>query len=128
MNKTEEIEKLFAKDKEYKIPAEPKSGDKQATVVVKQIEIDQIGIFEQKDKPTPEENLKQIYKMFELSLGLKEEQSKKISVAYMQELVEAIMDANNISAEEQKSSNINKFLAKKREQIAKETEKNGITD
>ena len=128
MNKTEEIEKLFAKDKEYKIPAEPKAGDKQATVVVKQIEIDQIGIFEQKDNPTPEENLKQIYKMFELSLGLKEEQSKKISVAYMQELVEAIMDANNVSAEEQKSSNINKFLAKKREQISKETEKDGITD
>lgn len=125
MNKTEEIEKLFAKDKEYKIPAEPKAGEVQATIVVKQLEIDNMGVFDSKPDATPEENLEQIYKMFELSLGLKKEDSKKISVAYMEELVNAIMDANNISAEEQKGIQIKKFLETKNKQIAelKETEK-----
>jgi len=129
MSQIEEITKLYAKDKEYKIPAEPKAGEVQATIVVKQLEIDNMSVFDQKPDATPEDNLEQIYKMFELSLGLTKDESKKISVAYMIELVNAIMDANNISAEEQEGSPIKKFLKKKNQQIAEknETEKNGVT-
>ena len=122
MNKTEEIEKLFAKDKEYKIPAKPKAGDKQITVVVKQIEMDKVSVFDPKPDATPEENLEQIYKMFELSLGLTKERSKKISVANMKELVLAITDANDISTEEQEASPIKKFMKTKNKQIEKQKE------
>ena len=54
MNNIEEIEKLFAKDKEYKIPAKPKAGEEQATVVVKQLEIDNMSVFDSKPDATPE--------------------------------------------------------------------------
>ena len=127
MTQIEEIEKLYAKDKEYLIPKKPKKGEVQAKIVVRQLEIDNMSVFDQKEDATSEESLEQVYKMFELSLGLTKEQSKKVSVAAMIDLVDAIMDANNISEEEQKSSPINKFLKQKNAQIAqKENEKNGI--
>ena len=123
MNQMEEIQKLYAKKKEYKIPKESRKGQIQVKIEVKPLELDEMSSLKTLEENAP---LKDVVgnakKMFAMSLGIKEEDAGKLSFEYMEDILAAIMDVNNFNEEDLKKTGIKDFIADKKKRIQKQKE------
>jgi len=124
MTQLEEIQKLYAKAKPYKIPKEPKEGQDQATLKITPLSLDETQLLDIKKDDSMSETSKNIKKLIAKSLGAKEEEVN-ISFEFLEELMSAIMDANNLSEADKKKTgaSIKSFIEKKQEQIAEKKRK-----
>ncbi len=126
-NQIEEIQKLYVKTKTYTIPKEPKEGMEQISVEIIQLSLEDIGLLNMKENMPSQEIANNVRMMFAKSLGMNEPDVAKISFEFMQEILEAIMDANNLKDEDIKKTGIKKFIKEKQEQM-QEKEKNEKSD
>lgn len=120
MSQISEIEKLYAKPKFYAIPKDVKEGEVQIKVEITSLSLDDMSVLNMnKDMPISElaKNAKVI---FARSLKVTEEEIAKISVMYMADILDAVMDANNFDEEDMKKTGLKEFIAQKQEQIKKE--------
>ncbi len=124
-NQIEQIQKLYAKTKTYKIPKEPKEGLEQLNIEVTPLSLEDIGLFSVEEDMSPSENAERARKIISKSLGVDEDVTTKISFEFMNDILDAIKDANNFKEEDLKKTGIKDFIQKKQEQIkAKKEEEN----
>jgi len=124
-NQIDIIEQLYAKKKSYKIPKEEIEGVKQLTLVITPLSLEDMGVLNMKEDMPSSELARNAKVMFSKSLGISEEQASKISFEYMEDILSAIMDANNFKDEDMKKTGIKDFIQKKKDQIKeKEEQKN----
>lgn len=119
----EELEKLYAIEKEYKIPKNPIHGQAQATLKFKPLSLDDMATFNMaKDAPINEVT-KSAIKMVSQSLGITEEVAGKISFEHMTDILDIITELNNLPEKEKENVNkVKDFMRKKKEQIAQQKE------
>ncbi|HUU88653.1 MAG TPA: hypothetical protein VMX17_12990 [Candidatus Glassbacteria bacterium] len=117
LNQIEEIEKLYAKPKTYKIPKNPVEGQKQAEIKIKPLGLKDMGLMNVKDDSPIDEISKNVKSLWAVSLEITEEQAEKISLEFMKELMDSFMDANNFKEEDMKKTGIKDFIKKKQEQL-----------
>ena len=128
VNEIGTIEKLYAKVKIYKIPKEPKEGVVQVDIEITPLSVEDMGLLDMKEDMSLPEIAKNTKIMFSKSLGISEEQASKISVHFMEELLVAVMDANDFKESDIKKTGIKDFIKKKQEQMkAKEEDGKSIT-
>ena len=121
-NQIEEIKKLYAKDKEYKIPKNPKDGQVQAIIIVTPLGLDDISSLDIKEDAPMKEIAENAKKLFSLSLSITEEEAGKLAFEFMEELIESIMDANNFNEKDLEKTGVKKFLDEKRKLIKEKKE------
>jgi len=128
-NQLEDIQKLYAKKKTYKIPMEAKEGVEQINLEINPLTLDEIGLLSiTKDTP-PQEAAEITKKMIVKSLGIEEKEASGISIEYLEDILAAISDANNFNEEDAKKTGIKDFLEKKKKQIAEaKVEDSGKSD
>lgn len=112
-----EIEKLYAKEKTYKIPRESVDNQEQATVKITPFTLDKMNLLDMKKDASLEEMSGHLKRMMSISTGLPEETFDKVSFEFFEEFIAAIMDANNFKDEDVKKMGIKDFMEKKRQQI-----------
>ncbi|KKK66035.1 hypothetical protein LCGC14_2968140 [marine sediment metagenome] len=122
-NQLEEIQKLYAKVKTYKIPMVKKEGMDQISVEINPLSLEDIGLLNTEEDLPPEELANKVIKLFAKSLGIDEGDAKKISVEFMDDISSAFMDANNFKDDDMKKTGIKDFIKKKQEQIKVNQEK-----
>ena len=125
-NQIELIKKLYAKVKTYKIPKEPKEGMEQLNIEINPLSLEDMGVLNMKKDMNLSELAKNAIVMFSKSLGITEGEAAKISFEFMEDLLDAVMDANNFKDEDLKKTGIKEFIKKKQKQTEaqKEEEKN----
>jgi len=121
----EAIKKLYAKQKEYKIPIKPKNGEDQVKIFITPLSLEDMDMLKIKDNSPINELAENAKKLFAKSMGCSEEDAGKISFEFMIDIFECIMDANNFNEEDVKNTGIKEFIAKKKKQLAKENSKDG---
>ena len=121
-NQLEEIQKLYAKKKTYKIPEKKKDGEDQTSIEITPLTLDEIGLLTVTKETSPEEAAKITKSMIAKSLGLGGVDIGKIAVQYAEDIIAAIADANNFKDEDMKKTGIKDFIKKKQEQIKKNKE------
>lgn len=121
-NDIEEIKKLYAEVKTYKIPHEVKDGETQLEFKIKALSLEDMGLLDFKENMSLSELAICVKKLFAKSLEIKEEDAGKISFKYMEDLLEDVMDANNLKEEDIKKSGIKDFIKKKQEQTTEQKE------
>lgn len=127
-NQLEEIQKLYVQSKKYRIPKIPKEGEKQATVQITPLSMDELGLMNMnKDMPVDEMS-KEIIKLMATSLGVEEKDTSSISIEYMKDIMDAIADANNFDQEEMENKGIKKFISEKQELIKSKETNDGSTE
>jgi len=122
VNQIEIIKKLYAKVKTYKIPIEPREGVVQLDIEITPLSLEDMGSLNMKEDMPLSELAKNAKTMFSKSLGITEEEAAKISVVFMEDLLAAVMDANNFKEKDLKKTGIKDFINKKKEQIKAEKE------
>lgn len=125
LNQLEEIEKLYSKPKEYKIPLKPKQGELQTSINIRSLAMDEMSYFDIKPEETLTQQSETISKLIAISLDISVEQSKKLSVGILMDLMEGIMDANNLDDVEKsdKIGSMKKFIEAKKNQNESRTSK-----
>ena len=116
-NQIEEIKKLYAKSKSYKVPQDPKEGQEQITLEIMPLSLEDMGHLNMSDNMPLSDLSKNAKIMFSRSLGITEDEASKLSVEYLEDLLGAIMDANNFKEEEIKKTGIKDFIKQKQEQM-----------
>ena len=111
LNQIEEIEKLYAKPKTYKI------GKQKVEVTIMPLGLKDMGLMNVKEDSPIGEISKNVKTLWALSLDISEDEAAKISLEFMQDLMDAFMDANNFKAEDMKKAGIKDFIKKKQEQM-----------
>lgn len=124
MNQITEIQKLYAKPKEYKIPKKVKEGEEQATLSILPLTMKQLSDIDMKDTDVDAVTQSKMIKMVAYSLGVTEDEVNQISMPFMQDLMECVQDANNIPV--QQKQRINEMIAKQKKRI--DGEKNESTE
>ena len=119
LNQIEEIEKLYAKPKTYRIPENPKDGQKQAEIKIMPLGLKDMSLMNVKEDSSIDEISKNVKSLWAVSLEITEEQAEKISIEFMEELMSSFMDANNFKDEDMKKTGIKDFIKKKQEQMKK---------
>ncbi len=127
LNQIEEISKLYAEPKSYQIHKELKEGQKQATIKIMPLGLKDMSLMSMKEDSPISEVSKNVISLWAISLQIKEEEAEKISVEFMQELMDSFMDANNFKEEDLKKTGIKDFIKNKQEQI-KTKEENAESD
>jgi len=117
VNQIEEIKKLYAKEKEYKIPKNPKEGQVQATIIITPLGLDDISSLDIKEDAPMKEIAENAKELFSKSLKIGKEGAGKLAFEFMEELIEAIMDANNFNEKDMEKTGVKKFLGEKRKLI-----------
>lgn len=115
-NQIELIKKLYAKVKTYKIPKEPKEGMEQLNIKINPLSLEDMGVLNMKKDMNLSELAKNAIVMFSKSLEITEGEAAKISFEFMEDLLDAVMDANNFKDEDLKKTGIKDFIKKKQEQ------------
>jgi len=122
-NQIDTIKQLYAKTKTYKIPKVASKDVDQLEIEVTPLSLEDIGILNMKEGMPIAEISKNIKLMFSKSLKITEEEASKISFEFMEDILAAIMDANNFKEEDMKKTGIKDFIKKKQEQIKEQKEK-----
>lgn len=117
-NQIELIKKLYAKERVYLVPKEPKEGVEQVSVTITALSLEDLSVLNMSEDLPMSELAKNAKILFSRSLQIKEEEAAKISVEFMEELLGAIMETNNFSEKDMKKTGIQDFIEKKRAQIA----------
>ena len=125
MNTIEEIQKLYAKEKTYKIPKNPMPGQEVSTVVITPLGPENAHLLQSEDKErTAEEKMEKSYELASVSLGITLEEAKKISVGKLLDIIEAVMDANDFNVEElMKKESVVDMVERRKEALRKSREK-----
>ena len=121
-NQIEEIEKLFAKLKTYKVPKNPKEGQAQAEIQILPLGIESMGLMNVKEDSSMEDIAKNVKSLWAVSLGIEEEEAGRISIVFMEDLMSCFMDANDFKEEDIKKTGIQDFIKKKQEQAKAQKE------
>ena len=108
LNQIEEIEKLYAKPKTYKI------GKQKVEITIMPLGLKDMGLMNVKEDSPIDEISKNVKTLWALSLDISEDEAAKISLEFMQDLMDAFMDANNFKAEDMKKAGIKDFIEKKK--------------
>lgn len=116
-NQIEQIQRLYAKPKMYPIPKESKDGMAQLQFEIHPLSIEDLGVLNMAQDMPLSEVSKNVKVMFAKSLKITEEQAASISVEYMQDLMEAVMDANNLKEDDLKRTGIQEFIKDKQAQM-----------
>jgi len=117
MSQVEEIQKLYAKPKTYKIPAEPKKGQEQVSLVITPLTLDDMDCMDIPENAPISEKKGKLKLLLAKSLGVSEEHLTKLSFEYVTELFDSIADANNLNKGDKKKINkLKQFMQKKGEQ------------
>lgn len=116
-NQIELIQKLYAKVKTYKIPKKPKAGVEQLEIEITPLSLEDMGALNMKDDMPLSDLSKNAKIMFSKSLGITENEAAKISFEFMEDLLDAVMDANNFKEGDIKKTGIKDFIKKKQELI-----------
>ncbi len=124
-NQLEEIQKLYANVKTYKIPKKPKKGEKQIEVEITPLSLDDLGLVSTNENTSLEESARKTKAMVAKSLGVGEEVVSKISIEFVEDIIAAIADINNFGDEDIKKPGVKEFIKQKREQIEEEKEGGG---
>lgn len=124
-NQIEMIEKLYAKVKTYKIPKEPKDEVEQLELEITPLSLEDMGVMNMKEDAPLSELSENITVIFSKSLKITKEEASKISFEYMEDILEAIMNANNFKDDDLKKTGIKSFIKKKQEEIKKAKEEDG---
>ena len=69
VNQIEEIEKLYAKPKSYKIPKVKKEGKEQVKIIMNPLGLDDLALMDMKQDSPMSEISKNVVKLFAISLG-----------------------------------------------------------
>ena len=115
-NQSEMIAKLYAKTKTYKIPKEPKEGEEQLDIEITPLSLEDMELLNMKEDMPMNELAKNAKVMFSRSLKITEDEAAIISLSYMEEMFNAIMDANDFNEADAKKTGIKDFISKKKEQ------------
>lgn len=121
-NQIEEIQKLYAKVKTYKIPKEPKEGEEQISLEITPLSLEDIGLLSMKEELSSEETAKNVQVLVSKSLGVEKDAVKKISFGFLKDLMSAIGDVNNFQEEDMKKTGIKDFIKQKQDQIKSKAE------
>ncbi len=121
-NQIETIQKLYAKTKTYKIPKKPKDGVDQLDLEITPLSLEDMGLLNMNENMPISELSKNAKIMFSKSLKIKEDEAAQISFEYMEDLLAAVMDANNFKEEDIKKTGIKDFIEKKQKQIKEQKE------
>ena len=117
MSQIEEIKKLYATAREYKIPKEPREGQKQAVISINPLSLDEMDMMDMKQDAPMNEVAKSITKLMARSMGVEQEDVKSVSFEFMKDIIDAIMDANNFDEQDMKKTGIKDFIAQKQKLI-----------
>ena len=117
MTQTSELQKLYARKKEYKIPKEPKPGQEQATIYVTPLDLESTDLIDSLDES---ENMKEMFgsaiKLIAKSLQATEEEVKPLSFEHLHDIMDCIEDANNFKGEDKsKIDKVKEFLKQKQD-------------
>jgi len=123
LNQIDEIEKLYAKPKTYKIPKNPMEGQIQAEVKIMPLGLKDMGLMNVQDDSPIDEISKNVKSLWAISLDISEGEAEKISLEFMKDLMDSFMDANNFKEEDLKKTGIKDFIKKKQEQLKEKKEK-----
>lgn len=124
MNQMEEIKKLYAKEREYKIPEKPKEGQEQIKVKIMPLALDKVSELKNLEEGASMKDVADNAKsLFSMSLEITPEEAGKLSFEFMEDLLAAVMDANNFKEEDMKKTGIKDFIATKKKQIQEQKEK-----
>lgn len=122
-NQIEMIQKLYAKVQTYKVPKEPREGVDQVSLEITPLSIEDMGLLNMQEGMPLDEIARNVKIMVSRSLGIEEDEAGKISVEFMEDLMEAIMDANNFKEEDMKKTGIKEFIQNKKDQIKDQEKK-----
>ena len=117
LNQIEEIQKLYAKPKTYKIPKELVEGKEQIEIKIMPLGLKDMDLMNVKEDAPLNEISKNVKSLWAVSLDIIEEEAEKISLEFMKDMMDAFMDANNFKVEDVKKTGIKDFIKKKQEQI-----------
>ena len=130
-NQLDQIKKLYAKSKTYKIPKEPREGVEQIELELRPLSLEDLTELDIKDDMPLSELTKNLTIMVSKSLEVTKEEAGKISSEFMMDILEAIAELNNFNDEDVKKTGIKDFIKRKREQIKakkEEEERNANTN
>jgi hypothetical protein len=109
-----ELQKLYAKSKEYKIPKNPIEGQEQATITITPLSLEDMGLFAMDKDATPSDIAKETITMLSKCLGISKEEIGKISFEYLQELINAVTEINNFQNHElDRANKVKNFINSK---------------
>jgi hypothetical protein len=110
MNQLQAIRALHAKTKVCKI------NDTEITIHV--LALDDMSLFEMSKDASLNEQTEKTIKLIAKCLDTPEEEVAKISIEWMESLMEAIMEAHGMTEEKEKTSKVKNFIIQKQEQMA----------
>ena len=113
-NNIEAIDKLVSTSVKVKVPKQPTQYQQQVELEIKKLPLDKIGVMNfsanDKDLPVPE-LINKMKPLFIECLGITEEQLNKISLDYLMEIMEVIMEINMPNKGNDKQDLLEKFKA-----------------
>lgn len=95
MTNIQELQKLYGKDKEYLIGKDLPEAQR-AKITISPLTSDDAKLLGEKENETTEEQITRSLLLISKSIGCTPEQAKSLSLKYLYELTEAIMDANGM--------------------------------
>lgn len=113
----EEIKKLYAKSRTFKIPKIAKEGEPQAVISIKPLGLDDLQLMNATDDMSLADTAKNAKIMFSKSMDVSEDDVSQISVEYLEDILEAITEVNNFKEADLKKTGIKEFVKNKRDQI-----------
>ena len=116
LNQIEEIQKLYAKPKTYKIPKNPVDGKYQVEVKIMPLGLKDMDLMNVKEDALLDEISRNVKSLWAVSLDISEEEAGKISLEFMKDMMDSFMDANNFKEEDMKKTGIKDFIKQKQEQ------------
>lgn len=106
-----ELKKLYTREKEYPI------GD--ALITIHTLSLDDMGLFDIKKEDPPEKQLQQTKELLAKCLNVKAQDLASLSVEYLEQLMNAIMDAHGMK-ESNNTDRIKKMIEERQAKRDKE--------
>jgi len=120
----EELQKLNANAKTFKIPVKPAEGEVQAEIKLYPLAIDELQSFIKQEDSSDEENVNASIELIAKSMEIDIAAAKNIPVRYMDDLMNCIMEINNMTDKSDQGKKIQDFLKQKQDLAPVEEIKN----
>ena len=99
MTDRNELAKLYIRRKEYLIGKQLPENER-AKITIIPLSLDNMNLFDVKEDSSIEEKKLQSIKLIALSIDSSEEDVKLMSMGFLEEVMETILDANNINSDD----------------------------
>ncbi len=123
LKQIDEIRKLYAKPKTYKIPLEPKEGEIQVEIKIIPLDLDQVDLLDDNDLEDKGDSTEKVFELLAVSLGTDTATVKKLSLEYILDLTQIIRKANNMTDEQIEKAGMKDFIEKQQKKLAEAKEK-----